>query len=60
MKYVIELDSGGLTYVPMIIKIGTGIKALLRVWLNNLNGCNVGITKESALRSILLKWAQVA
>jgi hypothetical protein len=31
-------------YIPSFMKIGTGIKALLRVCLRILRGCNVGIT----------------
>jgi hypothetical protein len=27
------------------MKIGTGVQAILRLFLRNLNGCNVGITE---------------
>jgi hypothetical protein len=43
MKYVVEMGSGGMIYIPGLMKFGTGLQALLRLGLSNLRGCNVGI-----------------
>jgi hypothetical protein len=29
MKYAVELDAGGMTYIPSFIKIGSGIQKLI-------------------------------
>jgi hypothetical protein len=34
------------------MKIGTGVQAILRFWLSNLNGCNVGVTDEVMKRTV--------
>jgi hypothetical protein len=44
MKCAIEMDSGGMIYMPSFIKIGKGVEATLRVHLGNFRDCNVGIT----------------
>jgi hypothetical protein len=31
-------------YIPSFVKIGTGVQAILRFYLRNLRGFNVGIT----------------
>lgn len=33
-----------MTYIPGFMKIGIGVQAILRVFLRNLKGSNVGIT----------------
>jgi hypothetical protein len=43
-KYSIEMASGGMIYIRRFMKIGSGLQAILRLCLNNLRGCNVGIT----------------
>jgi hypothetical protein len=43
MIYIVEMPSCGMIFVPSKIKISTGVHALLRSCLSNLNGCNVGI-----------------
>jgi hypothetical protein len=44
MKYAVEMASCGMTYIPRFMKIVTGVQAILKVFLRNLRGCNVGIT----------------
>jgi hypothetical protein len=44
MKYTAEIASCGIIPVPSFLKIGTGVQAILRFFLRNLRGCNVGIT----------------
>jgi hypothetical protein len=44
-------------YIPVSMKIGTGILAISRFSPNNLNGCEVGITDEKELCSAPLRWA---
>lgn len=43
------MASYGIIYIPIFIKIGTGVKAILRFCLGNLTDCNVGITDERIL-----------
>jgi hypothetical protein len=31
-------------HIPSFMKIGTGVQAILRGFLGNFNGCDVGIT----------------
>jgi hypothetical protein len=38
------MASGGMIYVPSLMKIGIGVQAILRVCLRNLRGCNASIT----------------
>jgi hypothetical protein len=38
------MGSGGIIYIPCFMKIGTGVKGILRLCLNNLRGCDIGIT----------------
>jgi hypothetical protein len=42
--YTIEMASCGLINLPTFIKIVTGVQEILRFWLRNVRGCNVGIT----------------
>jgi hypothetical protein len=44
MKCAVEMDSGGMIYVPSFMKTGTGVQAICRFCLRNLRGSNVGIT----------------
>jgi hypothetical protein len=53
------MGSGGMIYIPSFKKIGKGVEGILSFYLSNLKGCIVGITYDRALRSALLKWAQV-
>jgi hypothetical protein len=39
--YAVEI---GMTDLRRLIKIGTGVHAILRFGRSSLNGCNVGIT----------------
>jgi hypothetical protein len=57
MIYTVEMASCGVIYLPSFMKIGTGIQAILRFCLSNLNACNVGITNRRNLCSLLLRWA---
>jgi hypothetical protein len=42
LQYTIEM--GSMISRPCFMKISTGIQAILRFFLSNLRGCNVGIT----------------
>jgi hypothetical protein len=44
MKYAVEMASCGMIYLPSFMKIGTGVQTILRFFLRNSRGCNVGIT----------------
>jgi hypothetical protein len=44
MKYTVEMAPDGMIYLPRFMKFCTGVQAILRFHLSNLNGCNVGIT----------------
>jgi uncharacterized protein YraI len=41
MMHVIEVPSSDTIFLPSFMKIFTGVQAMLRVCLSNLNGCNV-------------------
>jgi hypothetical protein len=43
-----------------IIKISSCIQVILQLYINNLIGCRGGITDGWDLRSMLLRWPQVA
>jgi hypothetical protein len=49
MIYTVEMPSSSKVFLPSFMKIGTGIKTILRFFLSNLNGCNVGITNGMKL-----------
>jgi hypothetical protein len=38
------MDTCGVIRIPSFMKIGTGVQAVLRLWLSDLGGCNVGNT----------------
>jgi hypothetical protein len=42
--YALEMAPCVMIYLPSFMKIATGLQAILRFWLRNLKGCNVGIT----------------
>jgi hypothetical protein len=44
--YAVEMGSSGMIYIRSFIMIGTGIQAILRFCLSNVNVCNVGITDQ--------------
>jgi hypothetical protein len=41
---VVEIASCGMIYLPISMNICTGVQAILRMFLSNLKGCNVGNT----------------
>jgi hypothetical protein len=47
MKCTVETGSGGMIYIPSFMKIGEGVKGILRFCLSHLIGYNVGITSVS-------------
>jgi hypothetical protein len=49
MKYTVEMASDDMIHVSSFMKIGTGVQAILRGFLRNLRGCNVGITNRRDL-----------
>jgi hypothetical protein len=60
IMYAAEMPSRGITFLPSFMKTGTGVQAILRFCLSNLNGCNVNITAGKELWSAALRWGQVA
>jgi hypothetical protein len=38
----VEMPPCGMIFLPSFMKIVTGFEAILRFYLSNLNGCNVG------------------
>jgi hypothetical protein len=48
-----------MTYIPIFVKIGTGVKAKIWFFLRNLRGCNIGITDGRDFLSIPLRLAQL-
>jgi hypothetical protein len=42
MKCTVKVVSDVMINIPSFIKTGTGVQAILRFCLRNLNGCNVG------------------
>jgi uncharacterized protein YraI len=44
MKYAVEMGSGGMMYIPSFMMIGTGVRAIVKLCLRNMRGCNSGIT----------------
>jgi hypothetical protein len=56
MKYTVEMDPGGMIYIPSFVKIGTGVEGILRFRLRNLNVCKV-VTAGSDLRKLVcISW----
>jgi hypothetical protein len=47
--YGVEMASCGMIFLPSFMKIGTGVRAILRFRFRNLNGCNIGITDMNEL-----------
>jgi hypothetical protein len=60
MMYAFKMPSCDMIFLPSFMTIGTGVQAMLRFFLSNLNGCIVGITDGMELGSAPLRWAQVA
>jgi hypothetical protein len=44
VKYIFEVGSHGMIYIPNVMKICSGIQIMLRLYHNNLSGFNIGIT----------------
>jgi hypothetical protein len=44
MKSAVEMAACGMIYLPCFMKVDTGVQAILRFCLGNLNGCIIGIT----------------
>jgi hypothetical protein len=59
MKYAVLMASCGMIHIPSFMKIGTGVQAILRFCLRNLQGCDVGITDGRDLLIKPLRWAQM-
>jgi hypothetical protein len=49
MKYSVVMTLFGMIYLPSFLKIGKVVQAILRFFLRNLRGCNVGITDDRDL-----------
>jgi hypothetical protein len=57
VSYAIEMGLGAVILVPIFMRIGVGIQAILRFRLRNLRGCTVGITDERDFLITPLRWA---
>jgi hypothetical protein len=57
--YAVEMGSGSIIYIKSLMKIGTGVQAILKFCLTDLKGRNVGITEGNNLCYTSLKWSQV-
>jgi hypothetical protein len=38
------MDSGGILYIQSVLEIGKNVEGILRFYLSNLKGRNIGIT----------------
>jgi hypothetical protein len=47
--YSIEIPSYGMIYIPISMKSGTDIQAILRFYVRNLSGSNVDIAARKEL-----------
>jgi hypothetical protein len=52
MKYAVEIDSGGMTYIPRSWRLVQALKYLYGYYRNNFRGCNAGITDRWDLLSM--------
>jgi hypothetical protein len=59
MKYAVGMASCGMMYLPIFVKIGASVQAILRFCLINLRDCNVGITDGREFLITPLRCAQV-
>jgi hypothetical protein len=48
VKCTVEMDSGGMIYMPSLMMVGSGIRVILRTF-STLRGNSVGITDERNL-----------
>jgi hypothetical protein len=46
---ICDMASYGIVFLSSFTKIGAGVQAILRHFLNNLNGCNIGVTVGNEL-----------
>jgi hypothetical protein len=60
MRYIADVALDDILYIPIFMKIGTGVQVILRFYLRNLKGCNVGITHGTDICSAPLKRIKVA
>jgi hypothetical protein len=42
--YTVEMGSGGMIYIPNLMKLGTGIQAIIRFCIRHLRSYTIGIT----------------
>jgi hypothetical protein len=59
MMHVVEIASCVMIYLPRFMKTGTGVQAILRFCLSNLNGRNGGIANERVLLSVPSRWTSL-
>jgi hypothetical protein len=60
MEYETQMASYGMIYLISVMKIGTGVQAILIFRLRNFRGYNVGIAHGRDLLCKLLRWIHVA
>jgi hypothetical protein len=56
MKSPVKRGPGDVIYISSFMRIGKGVEGILRFYLSNLKGCNVGITEGSDFWSMVLRW----
>jgi hypothetical protein len=44
MSHAVEMNSGGMIYIPSFMTVSLGMLVTLRFFLDSLRGCSVGIT----------------
>jgi hypothetical protein len=55
--YGVEMVTRGKIFFPNFMIIGKDVQAILKIFLSNLDGCNIGITEEKELGSASPRWA---
>jgi hypothetical protein len=59
MRYIVEMASAGVIYIPSFIRIGSGHSDNIKITPWQSESCNVGITDGRDLRITPLRWPQV-
>jgi hypothetical protein len=59
-KCTAEFGSGVMINLPSLMKIGTGVEAILRFSFRTLTDCNIGITHGRDLRCAPLRYLHIA
>jgi hypothetical protein len=55
VNYAVDIAAEGMIYILCFVTVGSGIRVLLRGYLNNLRGCSVGAAGKRDLLSMSLR-----